>query len=186
MFSARFYRSWRRGLGIRFAEQFIDGLGKAYRLFVDDLKKPPPSIAIINGITEQNFGKRANTGQWCAYLMIQDRNDFVVELQRKQQSTTGHTGKAMTRGKRLGGFILIFIEATLAQFLIFGTVLVVRGAMPDDNFHMIGRNVASSHVAVVHALPVIWTNPLAIYVRSKSLLFRLRQTRGKPCASGFD
>jgi len=66
----------------------------------------------------------------------------------------------------LGGFLSTVIEAAPAQFLIPGTVLIVRGAMPDDDFHVIGRNIASPHVTGVDALPVERANPLAVHVRS--------------------
>jgi len=66
----------------------------------------------------------------------------------------------------LGGFFSIMIETAPTQFLIPGTVLIVRGTMPDDDFHVIGRNIASSHITGVDALPVERANPLAVHVRS--------------------
>jgi hypothetical protein len=65
----------------------------------------------------------------------------------------------------LSEFFAVVVQVMLAQFLKPGAALIIRGAVPDDDFHMIGRNIASTHVTVVHALPVEGTNPLAIHIR---------------------
>jgi len=133
---------------------------------VNDPQKMLLSVAILDLTTQQNLGKRENAGQWRAYFMIQDRHDFAVELQWKQQPAAGHANRAVDYRGMLGRCRSSMIDAVPAQFPIPGATLIVRDAMPDDDFHVIGRNIASPHVTGVNALPVERANPLAIHVRS--------------------
>jgi hypothetical protein len=96
--------------------------------------------------------------------MVQNRDHLGVELQGEQQPTAGQARSAITGGESLGRLASAFAEAAVAQFLIIGTVLIAGGTVPDDNFHMIGRYIAGSHIAVVHSLPVMRANPPAIHL----------------------
>jgi len=79
----------------------------------------------------------------------------------------------MTHDQAWGEFLSFFVEIAPAQFLISGAVLIARGAMPNDDFHMIGRNIARPDVTAVLALPVEGANSLAVHVRSKILVISL-------------
>jgi hypothetical protein len=56
------------------------------------------------------------------------------------------------------------MEAAVAQILIIGAVFIVRGTAPNDDFYVIGRDVASAYIAVVDSLPVKGANGLAIHL----------------------
>jgi hypothetical protein len=35
--------------------------------------------------------------------------------------------------------------------------------MPDDDFHMVGRDIPETHIALLNVLSMEWANPLAIH-----------------------